>query len=451
MLVRFFCMYKLVSLRFFLGLYLLLIVVSCGTDARKDTEPDLTRNDQVLRRPLDVSGSYVINPVTGDSIEPVLDRNGAPFKTMNPVTAKGRIDEFYQQPTKVVPATWEKLDKKLSSKIQRIEVDIIQKPLVFDTLPVVMDDAFVLKSAIGDTILTGVPVKLEGKKTPAKYPQPVSSLPPVLQYDHGVNLKRLGVDQGLNMDLTTGMIEDRFGNKWVSYLGMGLSKFDGQSFWHFTEKEGLPTGLLWGVWEARDGKLWLNALNEGVIVFDGRSFINYSAKEGFPGNGVRDIFEDSKGNIWVMRRYGVSKYDGETFTHFTTKEGLVDNSIIRIYEDKEGFIWMVGFGKVSRYDGTPLQILPSGIRKAKATLIHYLKIMPAICGSLRKMNCLDTMALPLFGFPQNFGNSGCTGRKIPPVAIFGYLTTVITCINLTGKISGNTAFWMKPKVPLLKG
>jgi hypothetical protein len=67
------------------------------------------------------------------------------FKTMNPVTAKGRIDEFYQQPTKVVPATWEKLDKKLSSKIQRIEVDIIQKPLVFDTLPVVMDDAFVLK------------------------------------------------------------------------------------------------------------------------------------------------------------------------------------------------------------------------------------------------------------------------------------------------------------------
>jgi len=352
MFVRFFCLQKHVALKLFLSLYLLQCVTSCGIDSGEETLPNLVRNNQVFRRPLDVSGSYVINPVTGDSIKPVLDRNGASFETMNPTTAKGRIDEFYQQPTKVVPATWEKLDKKLSSKIQRIEVDIIQKPLVYDTLPVVEDSAYVLKSAIGDTILTGIPLKIEGKKISVKYPEPVSGFPPALHYDNAVNLKRLGVDQGLSIETTTGIVEDSYGNKWMSYLGMGLSKYDGQSFWHFTEKEGLPSNYLWGILATQDGKLWLNTINEGVIVFDGQSFTNYSAKEGFPGNGIRDIFEDSKGNIWLMRKYGVSKYDGEHFTHFTTKEGLVDNTIIRIYEDKAGFIWMVGLGKVSRYDGT---------------------------------------------------------------------------------------------------
>ncbi|MCB9053599.1 MAG: response regulator [Lewinellaceae bacterium] len=325
---------------------------SCGGNMGEDTLPERVESDQVLRRPLATTEAYVFNPITGDSVELVLDQNGNPFATMQPTMAKGRIDEFYQQPTKVLPARWEKQDAKLRSSRRPVSVDIIRKPLTYDTLPVVKKEDFVLKSAIGDTVITGVPVKIEGKKTPVQYPQPISSIPPATYYDQGYNLKRIGVDQGLSMEGTSGLIEDIYGNKWISYIGKGLSKFDGHSFWHFTEKEGLPSNELWGVWKARDGNLWLNTLHEGVIFFDGQSFINYSAKEGFPGNGVRDIFEDSKGNVWIMRRYGVSRYNGETFTHFTTKEGLVDNNIIRIYEDKAGVIWLVGFGKLSRYDGT---------------------------------------------------------------------------------------------------
>lgn len=352
MFVRSLYLRQLVIFRLLLTLCLMLSAVSCGTNTGGAAPSDGARNDQVLRRPLDPAGPYVFNPVTGDSIEQVLDQNGLPFATMKPTPAKGRIDEFYEAPTKVVPARWEKLEKELKSTIRPVQSAIIRKPLVYDTLAVVKDDAYILKSAIGETIPTGIPVKIEGEKIPVKYPQAVSSLPPVLHYDSGLNLKRLGVDQGLNSETTSGLVKDRYGNMWISYLGMGLSKYDGHSFWHFTDKEGLPTNDLWGVWEMQNGDLWLNTLHEGVIVYDGRSFTNYSAKEGFPGNGVRDIFEDSKGNIWVMRRYGVSKYDGEAFTHFTTKEGLVDNTIIRVYEDKEGIIWMVGYGKLSRYDGT---------------------------------------------------------------------------------------------------
>ncbi len=352
MFIRLNYLQKLVFFRLLPALCILQSLVSCGLDTEADALAYDTRKKQVLRRALDVTGSYLLNPVTGDTVELVLDGNGKPFEVMKPTSAKGKLDEFYQQHTQVVPAQWERQEKQLSSNIRPIQVDLIQKPLEYDTLAVVKDETFVLKSAIGDTILTGIPLKIEGKKTPVKYPQAVSSLPPLLLYDSGMNLKRWGVDQGLSTETTSGMVEDRYGNKWISYLGMGLSKFDGQSFWHFTENEGLPTNNLWGVWQASDGKLWLNAINEGVIVFDGHSFINYSAKEGFPGNGIRDIFEDSKGNIWLMRRYGVTKYDGERFTHFTTKEGLVDNIIIRIFEDKKGMIWMVGFGKLSRYDGT---------------------------------------------------------------------------------------------------
>ncbi|MEZ4991463.1 MAG: two-component regulator propeller domain-containing protein [Saprospiraceae bacterium] len=352
MFIQLFRLRKLLSLRSPLTLYLLLSVLSCGINTEGEEHPNPDLNNQVLRRPLDVSGAYVFNPVTGDSIELVLDQNGMPFETMKLTPAKGRIDKLFQQPKKVLPAQWEKLEKDLKTNIRPTHVNRIQKLLKYDTLAVIKDDTYVLKSTIGDTIPSGIPVKIEGKKIPAKYPNPVTSLSPVLHYDEGVNLKQLGVDQGLIMETTTGIVEDKYGNKWVSYLGGGLSKFDGQSFWHFTEKEGLPNTLLWGILEASDGRLWLNSLNEGVIVFDGEHFINYSAKEGLPGHGIRDIFEDSRGNIWLKRKFGVSKYDGETFTHFTTKEGLVDNTIIRIYEDKEGMIWLVGFGKLSRYDGT---------------------------------------------------------------------------------------------------
>ena len=111
MFIRFLCLWKPLPFRLLLTLYLLVSVVACGTNAGEATPPDEARNDQVLRRPLDPSGSYVFNPVTGDSIELVLDRNGMPFETMKPTPAKGRPDEFYQQPTKVAPARWEKLEK----------------------------------------------------------------------------------------------------------------------------------------------------------------------------------------------------------------------------------------------------------------------------------------------------------------------------------------------------
>lgn len=231
MFVRFFYLRKLVSLRLLFTLYIVLSAISCSVDAGEETPPNGARSNQVLRRPLGASGSYIFNPVTGDSIEPIFDQNGMPFATMKPSPAKGRIDEFYKQPTKVVPAQWEKLEKELTSNIRPIQADIIRKPLVYDTLAVVKDDTYVLKSAIGDTILTGIPVKIEGEKAPVRYPQPKAALPPVLHYDSGLNLKRLGVDQGLSIEFTSGMIEDQYGNKWISYLDMGLSKYDGQSFY----------------------------------------------------------------------------------------------------------------------------------------------------------------------------------------------------------------------------
>ena len=61
-------------------------------------------------------------------------------------------------------------------------------------------------------------------------------------------------------------------------------------------------------------------------MYNGESFTHFTEKEGLAKNYIYSIVEDRNGNIWFgTRGGGVSMYNGETFTYFTKKDGLIDN------------------------------------------------------------------------------------------------------------------------------
>jgi ligand-binding sensor domain-containing protein len=58
-----------------------------------------------------------------------------------------------------------------------------------------------------------------------------------------------------------------------------------------------------------------------VSRYDGETFTHFTEKEGLSNNSVWSILEDSKGNLWFGTwGGGVSRYDGETFTIIPKKK-----------------------------------------------------------------------------------------------------------------------------------
>ncbi len=187
----------------------------------------------------------------------------------------------------------------------------------------------------------------------AKQPKPVPALPLRMKDGAICNLQYLDVDQGMNSSYVVSILEDKNGNLWFGTDGGGVSKYDGKTFTHYTDKEGLSNNVVYSILEDKSGNLWFGTYGGGVSKYDGKTFRHYTDKEGLSNNTVWSIIEDKSGNLWFgTNGGGVSKYDGKTFTHYTKKEGLSKNNVRSIIEDKNGNLWFgTNGGGVNKYDG----------------------------------------------------------------------------------------------------
>jgi len=89
----------------------------------------------------------------------------------------------------------------------------------------------------------------------------------------------------------------------------------------------------------------------GVLKYDGKEFIHFTKqhqlrKEDTKGNSLDRVFsicEDTLGNIWFGTvESGVWRYDGHTMKNFTKKDGLDGDFIWIIYKSKTGELWFGG-------------------------------------------------------------------------------------------------------------
>jgi ligand-binding sensor domain-containing protein/signal transduction histidine kinase len=135
------------------------------------------------------------------------------------------------------------------------------------------------------------------------------------------------------------ILEDKSGDLWFGTAGGGVSKYDGKFFTKYTNINGLSEFFIRCMLQDKSGNIWFGT-NEGVTKFDGKAFTNFNVKDGLANNVVPSITEDKSGNLWFGTMAGVSKYDGKFFTNFTEKEGLPSNDVWSILADKSGNIWV---------------------------------------------------------------------------------------------------------------
>ena len=234
-----------------------------------------------------------------------------------------------------------------------------------------------------------------------KQPVPVKALPPRFKDAAISDIQYLDVDQGMSSSYIKNVLVDKTGNLWFGTNGGGVSKYDGRTFLHFTEKNGLSNNkvltifqdhlaniwfgtegggvccyngenFLWittkeglgnntvlSVYEDKDGKMWFGTNGNGVYCYDGKSLTAYTDKEGLNNNDVRCILQDKKGNMWFgTTGSGACKYDGKSFTWFDESAGLNSTIIHAMYEDKTGVIYFATEdGGVNIYDGKTVQYI----------------------------------------------------------------------------------------------
>ncbi|MBI4646365.1 MAG: hypothetical protein HY738_07180 [Bacteroidia bacterium] len=52
------------------------------------------------------------------------------------------------------------------------------------------------------------------------------------------------------------ILQDSKGNLWFGTQGGGVTRYDGEMFTHFTEKQGLSNNSVWSICEDKSGNLW---------------------------------------------------------------------------------------------------------------------------------------------------------------------------------------------------
>ena len=86
----------------------------------------------------------------------------------------------------------------------------------------------------------------------------------------------------------------------VSFLLIFISSVSlgqGLVFRNYTTANGLNTNTIHNVFQDSRGYIWLST-DLGVTRFDGNEFMSYSEKDGLVGGQIFGAAEDSVGNVW---------------------------------------------------------------------------------------------------------------------------------------------------------
>ena len=104
---------------------------------------------------------------------------------------------------------------------------------------------------------------------------------------------------------------------------------------------GMSENWIFSLLEDRNGHLWIGTRWGGFSRYDGTYFHHYKGRDGTTDSfWIFSILEDKKGNLWLGKSDGFWKFDGETFMDFAGKQGMSNTPVNTFLEDSRGNIWM---------------------------------------------------------------------------------------------------------------
>lgn len=167
---------------------------------------------------------------------------------------------------------------------------------------------------------------------------------------------------GLCSDMISNLFIDSKGDFWIGTWG-GVCKFNGIRFEKFpipypkieTKVNQDTKDWITSITEDSKGNIWFGRDGYGASKFDGNSFVHFTTKEGLNSNNVQSIVPDDEGNIWFGTRVaekdnadtnkrfgkgGLNKYDGEKVLHFPKMNGLHESDVFAIHKDNSSDLWI---------------------------------------------------------------------------------------------------------------
>ncbi len=167
---------------------------------------------------------------------------------------------------------------------------------------------------------------------------------------------------GLCSDMVSFLLIDSKEEFWIGTWG-GACKFDVTEFENFPlpypviENKINPDTKDWitSIEEDTKGNIWFGRDGYGACKFDGNSFVHYTTKEGLNSNNVQSIAVDNEGGIWIGTRVaekdnedtntrtgngGLNKLDGDKLVHFSEIDGLSESDVFTIFKAKSNDLWI---------------------------------------------------------------------------------------------------------------
>jgi ligand-binding sensor domain-containing protein/signal transduction histidine kinase len=161
----------------------------------------------------------------------------------------------------------------------------------------------------------------------------------ILLFD-GTNFEIINEEDGFYLSGIRNLFKDSQNRIWIG-TGEGLAMYDGDSFRHYTTKEGLYDNIIWGISEPQPGKI-LIVTREGFNYFvNDRLIQGYYNREVF-SKRINVAVQDKHGYFWIgFSGHGIMKIHEKTGTYeyITDENGLHSNLIYNLMiEEKSGDI-----------------------------------------------------------------------------------------------------------------
>ena len=179
----------------------------------------------------------------------------------------------------------------------------------------------------------------------------------------GDRWETIGIEQGLPVNPTCCVLQDREGSIWVGLSGAGVARWRGYGQWQsWTRSEGLAGHNLQAIYRDRAGMLWVGTEN-GLQRFgpDGKFSRVWTEQDGLAGRKVRALASGADGAIWVgSAPGGVARLDPRNgkIRRFELDDAGSDVQVSGLLVDGEDRLWVTTQSVTTQqgplYRSTPL-------------------------------------------------------------------------------------------------